>query len=114
MDPEEIRKKLELDILQVIEQKLTSGEMNVERAQAIARMVLDRLHPPLSLEQIYTVAPTLDDEFAELATAVLPVLEMHEDEVKRVVSEHAQNLIKSGKFEEARELLKKTNQDDTA
>ncbi len=114
MDPEEVRKKLELDILAVIEQKLTNGQMDVERAQDIARMVLDRLHPPLTLEQIFTVAPVLDDEFSELATAVLPVIEMHEEEIKRVVSEHAQNLIKSGKFDEAEELLKKTNQEDSA
>lgn len=114
MDPEEVRKKLELDILAIIEQKLTNGQMDVERAQEIARMVLDRLHPPLTLEQIFTVAPILDDEFSELATAVLPVIEMHEEEIKRVVSEHAQNLIKSGKFDEAEELLKKTNQEDSA
>lgn len=114
MDPEEVRKKLELDILAIIEQKLTNGQMDVERAQEIARMVLDRLHPPLTLEQIFTVAPVLDDEFSELATAVLPVIEMHEEEIKRVVSEHAQNLIKSGKFDEAEELLKKTNQEDSA
>lgn len=114
MDPEEVRKKLELDILAIIEQKLTNGQMDVERAQDIARMVLDRLHPPLTLEQIFTVAPVLDDEFSELATAVLPVIEMHEEEIKRVVSEHAQNLIKSGKFDEAEELLKKTNQEDSA
>lgn len=112
MDAEEVRKKLELDILQIIEQKLTDGQMEVERAQAIARMVLERLHPPLSLGDIYKVAPTLDDEFAELASAVLPIMEQHEEQVKKVVAEHAQRLIKSGKFEEARLLLKKTNEED--
>lgn len=71
MDPEEYRKKLEIDILKVIEEKLIAGEMDAERARAIARMVLDKLHPPLSLEQIYQIAPTLDDEFQELAKASL-------------------------------------------
>lgn len=46
MDPEAYRKKLELDILKIIEEKLRNGQMDAERAKSIARMVLDKLHPP--------------------------------------------------------------------
>ena len=60
MDAEEYRKKLEIDILKIMEEKLQKGEMTAERARAIARMVLDALHPPLTIEQIYKIAPTLD------------------------------------------------------
>lgn len=101
MDPEEYRKKLEREILEIIEEKLKNGQMDAERASAIARMVLEKLHPPLTLEQIHQIAPTLDDEFSELSRAVLFVAKDHEEEVRKVVSEHAQQLIKSGKFEEA-------------
>ena len=101
MDSEEYRKKLEIDILKVIEEKLTNGQMSAERAQTIARMVLDKLHPPLTLEQIYAIAPTLDDEFRELSTAVLPVISEHDDVKRQIVSEHAEKLIKSGKIDEA-------------
>lgn len=51
--------------------------MDTERAKAIARMLLDKLHPPLTLEQIYQIAPT-----------------------------HAQKLIKQGKIEEATSVMK--------
>lgn len=109
MDPEAYRKKLEWDILEIIKEKLVNGEMDAERAQAIARMILDKLHPPLTLEQIHAIAPTLDDQFAELAKAVLPVMHDHEEETKQIVSKHAEELIASGKFDEALSVLKQAN-----
>lgn len=109
MDPEEYRKKIELGILKIIEEKLRIGEMDADRAKAIARMLLDKLHPPLTLEQIYKIVPTLDDHFQELAAAVFPVMKDHEEEVRRIVSEHAEKLIASGKFDEATAILKQAN-----
>lgn len=106
MDPEEKRKKLEWDILAIIEEKLKNGEMDAARAKDIARMVLDKLHPPLTLEQIYEIAPTLDDHFKELAKAVLPIMREHEDKVREVVSAHAEKLIKEGKLAEATKIIK--------
>jgi hypothetical protein len=105
MDPDSYRKKLESDILLIIESKLSSGEMSVERAQAIAKMVLEKLHPPLTLEQIHQIAPTLDDEFTELSQAVLPIINDHHEEVKKVVTGHALKLIQSGKFGDAQTLM---------
>lgn len=106
MDPEEKRKELERDILEIIEVKLAKGQMDIARAKQISRMILEVLHPPLSLEHIYAVAPTLDDEFKELSFAVIPFMEEHEEELKKVIVQYAQKLIKSGKFEEANKLLK--------
>lgn len=106
MDEEALRKKIELDILNIIEEKLSNGQMDVARAKAIARMVLDKLHPPLTLEQIYQIAPTLDDHFTELTKAVLPVMEEHDDKLREIVSMHAEKLIASGKIDEALTLLK--------
>lgn len=106
MDPEAYRQKIERDILDIIEQKLMNGQMDADRAADIAKMVLEKLHPPLTLEQIYAVVPTLDDHFTELAAAVLPVLKDKEDNIRAVVAHHAEALIKSGKFDEADKLLK--------
>lgn len=108
MNPEEYRKKLEQDILDIIEEKLRTGEMSHERAREIARFIIDKLHPPLTLEQIYQIAPTLDDHFTELTKAVLPVIKDHDDKVKAIVAEHAEKLIKSGQIDKAVDLLKKT------
>ncbi len=106
MDSEEYRKKIELDILKIIVEKLKNGQMDAERAGAIARMVLDKLHPPLTLEQIYQIVPTLDDHFIELAQAVLPVIQEHDKRISIIVSEHAEKLIKMGKIDEASAILK--------
>lgn len=105
MDAEEYRKKIEKDILEIIVKKLESGEMDAERAKAIAKMVLDKLHPPLTLEQIYKIAPTLDDHFIELAGAVVPVIREHDDKVRKIVAEHAEKLLRSGKIDEAALVL---------
>ncbi len=106
MNPDEYRKRLEHEILEIIEEKLKSGQMDANRARAIARMVLEKLHPPLTLEQIHQIAPTLDDEFAELSLAVLPIMADHEEETSKIVADHAEKLIKSGKIEEALSVLK--------
>lgn len=110
MDSEEYRKKVELDILRVIEEKLQKGQMDVQRAKAIARMVLDKLHPPLSLEYIYQIVPTLDDHFAELSKAVLPVIKDHDNELKNIIAVHAEKLIEQGKFDEATKVLKQATE----
>lgn len=106
MDAESYRKKLELDILKIIEEKLRNGEMDADRAKSIARMVLDKLHPPLTIEQIYQIVPTLDDHFTELAAAVVPVIQEHDAQISKIVSEHAEKLIKMGKIDEATAILK--------
>jgi len=105
MDPEKYRKKIERDILIIMEEKLKNGSMDAERARDIARMVLDKLHPPLSLEDIYRIAPTLDDQFTELAAAVLPVMKEHDEKIRTIVTAHAGELARSGKIEEALKML---------
>lgn len=113
MDAEEYRKKIELDILKIIEEKLANGQMDTDRAKAIARMVLNKLHPPLTLEQIYQIVPTLDDHFAELAQAVIPVISEHEQRISKIVSQHAEKLIKMGKIDEASIILKQATNKQT-
>lgn len=110
MDSEEYRKKIELDILRIIEEKLQKGQMDADRAKAIARMVLDKLHPPLSLEYIYQIVPTLDDHFSELTDAVLPVIKDHDEELKNLIANHAEKLIKQGKIDEATKVLKQATE----
>lgn len=106
MDPEQKRKQLEQNILDIIEEKLKKGQMDEQRAKAIARMVLEKLHPPLSLEQIYAIAPTLDDQFSELTMAILPIIKEHDDQLRTVVSAHAEKLIRMGNIDKAYEILR--------
>lgn len=104
---EQKRKKLEKDILNIIEEKLKKGEMMTDRAQAIARMVLEKLHPPLTLEQIYKIVPTLDDNFSELSSVVIPIIKEHEEKIQIVINDYVLKLIKLGKIDEAEQILDK-------
>ncbi len=113
MDSEEYRKKLERDILVIIEQKLKNGQMDAVRAKDIARLVLTVLHPPLTLEQIFKIAPTLDEHFSELALAVLPIKQDEEERLRITVTEHTQRLIKLGKLDEASAVLKQALEKNT-
>lgn len=106
MDSEEKRKQLEQDILDIMEKKLSSGEMDAARARAIAQMLLEKLHPPLSLEQLYEIAPTLDDHFTELSQAVLPLIGEHDNKIREIVSKQAEKLIQQEKLDESYAILK--------
>ncbi len=105
MDPEAYRKKIEQEILEIIEDKLKNGSMEASRAQQIAKFVLEKLHPPLTLEEIRKIVPTLDDDFAELSAASMHVVMENDDEIRKIAVEHAQRLINSGKFEEAKATM---------
>ncbi len=106
MDAEQKRKQLEQDILDILEEKLHKGEMDSVRARAIAQMVLESLRPPLTIEQFYDIVPTLDDHFVELSQAVLPIIQEHDDKIRKVVLGHAEKLIKEGKIGESLAILK--------
>jgi hypothetical protein len=110
MDAEEKRKQLEKDILSLIAQKLQNGQIDLNRAQMIARMLLDKLHPPLTLEQIYAIAPTLDDHFAEISAAILPIINEHNEKIKNIVVDKAEQMIKSGNLEQADKVLREALQ----
>ncbi|MBI2049623.1 hypothetical protein HYT32_01835 [Candidatus Roizmanbacteria bacterium] len=112
MDPEEYRKKIERDILSIIEEKLRNGQMDATRAKVIARAVLDKLHPPLTLDQIYKTVSILDNNFKELASALLPVIKEHDDQVKNIIALHAEKLIREGNFNEAEKVLKKATKEE--
>ncbi len=106
MDTEEYRKKIETDILQIIETRLRSGQMSAERAREIAQYIVDSLHPHMSPNQIYGVVQAFDQHFAELVPVVLKVSKDYDEKIKEVVVKHVDVLIKRGSLDEASTLLK--------
>ena len=107
MDNEDYRKKIELEILQIIEGKLKSRQMDAVRAREIARYILSSLRPNLGLNQIYKIVQNFDDHFSELIPIVLEVSNDYDERVKKAVVEHVGILLKQGKIEVANILLKK-------
>lgn len=107
MDTEEYIKKIEQEILDIIEQKLKARQMNAERAREIARYVLQALHPRMDINQIHVVVQNFDDHFPELIPIVIKVSNDYEEKVKKIIGEHAGNLLKQNKITEASTLLNK-------
>jgi len=107
MNTEEYRKKVEKEILDIIEERLKAREMNAARAREIASYILSSLHPHMTLDQIQTAAQNFDEHFSELIPVVLQITSDYDNLVKKTVSEHVATLIKQNKIEEANILLKK-------
>lgn len=112
MGPEDKRKAIEVEILKVMKEKLEKGEMDAERAGQIARFTLKVLHPGISLEELYKVVPTLDDQFAELSAVVVPILREYDEKIETLVRGKVEELIRQGHFSEASDLAKKVVQKD--
>lgn len=107
MDTEAYRKKIELEILQIIEGRLKSHQMGATRAKEIARYILGSLHPNMDLDQIYEMVQNFDDHFSELVPVVLEVSKDYDERVKKAVVDHVTVLLRQGKIDEANVLLKK-------
>ncbi len=106
MDTEEYRKKIEKEVLEIIEERLKARKMNAERAREIARYILDTLKPQMSLNQIHQVVQQFDDHFPELVPVVIEVSNDYEQRIKSAVTEHVGNLLKQNKVDEANTVLK--------
>ena len=69
MTPDDIRERIEADIVDLIKQKVEAEEMSEERAQTLAQMILERLKPGMSLEELYKTLPHLDDHSQKSPTS---------------------------------------------
>lgn len=107
MDTEEYRKKIEKEILDIIEDRLKAQEMNAVKAREIAKYILENLQPHMSLDQIHVVAQNFDDHFPELIPVVLKITNDYDEMVEKTVREHVSTLIKQHKIDDANALLKK-------
>jgi len=107
MNTEQYRKKIEKEILKIMEQRLIAGELDAQRAREIAKFILESLHPYMTIDEIYKAVQSFDDHFQELVAVVLPVANEHEDKIRQIVTSHVNKLIKDKKVNEANVLLKK-------
>lgn len=112
MSPDDIREQIEADIVDLIKQKVEAEEMSEERAQTLAQMILERLKPGMSLEELYKTLPHLDDNFSEISHVIVPYLRDYEDGVAKPAIETVRQLIKAGQYKEAQELADKVIKQD--
>ena len=98
--------KLEHDIANVLLDKLEYSDMSFERASLIAKFVLAHLPENLTDAQLETILPTLDSEFIEIAGVVHRYMNEYEKKYEMKITEDVQTLMKSGKLDEASQLMK--------
>lgn len=107
---EEFREYIEKEVLSIIKDLSSKGQTPLDRIQAIAKLTLELVKPGMTFEQLYRNAVTLDDQYSELAPVVVKL--MHEYEIKyhKKALENVSELIKSGKYEDAQNMVKKVLQ----
>ncbi len=106
MTADELRQKLELNIVEFLKKGIENGTITDERAQAISQHVLATLTPGMTLEEFYKAIPRLDDMFSELAPLIIPILADYERNVNQKAMETVRELIKQGQYDAAAKLGK--------
>lgn len=112
MQADQIREKIEADIVELIKTKVENEEMTEERAQAIAQRVLDLLKPGMTLEALYKALPHLDDNFSEIGHIIVPYLKDYEAGVTKKAATTVHELILKGDYKQAQELADRVIKQD--
>ena len=107
---EEFRKMIEVEVLKIIKDLAEKGQTSQERIQEIAHLVLDLIKPGMNLEELYNNAVKLDDRHSELAPVVFKMMKEYEEKYERKTLNHVSQLIKSGHYEKAQDMVKKVLQ----
>src|SRR3989344_8833338 len=104
---EEFRKMIEVEVLKIIKDLAEKGQTSQERIQELAQLTLDLIKPGMLLEELYSNAVKLDDRHSELAPVVFKVMKEYEEVYEKKALTHVNQLIKSGNFDQAQDMVKK-------
>ncbi len=104
---ENLRRKIQKQVLDLISDRLEKGEMSKERARKIADMIIKKLPENISYEELLQVIPKLDDEFVELSDIVVPIMTEYERNLHKDLEERVLSLVRTGKIDLARKAAKK-------
>ena len=107
---EEFRKFIEVEVLKIIKMLAEKGETTQEKIQQIAQVVLDLIKPGMSLEELYKNAVKLDDRHSELAPVVIQVMRQYEEKYHGKAVDEVSQMIKSGEYDQAQDLVLKVLQ----
>ncbi|HCM82006.1 TPA: hypothetical protein DIS60_01400, partial [Patescibacteria group bacterium] len=107
MSPDDIRKEIELKVVELLKAHLSDGTMTEERSKAISKIVLDLLQPGMNLTNLYKAIMQLDDSCPELSPIVLPYAKQYEDSITKQATSAVQNYIRVGQYDAAIDLAKK-------
>ena len=106
MSPDDIRKDIELKVVELLKARLSDGTLTEERSKNISKNVLDLLQPGMNLTDLYKSIMKLDDACPELSTIVLPYAKQYEESITQQATHKVQNFIREGKYNAAIDLAK--------
>ncbi len=104
---ETFRKFIEVEVLKIIKSLADTQQVAPERLQAIAQNTLELIQPGMDLKELYQNAVKLDDHYPELAPVVYKIMKVYEEKYEKKALDQVSQLIKTRKFEQAEELVKK-------
>lgn len=104
---DEFQKYIEVEVLKIIKELAEKGQTSKERIQEIARLTLTLIHPGMSLQELYQNAVKLDDQHSELCPVVFRIMKEYEEKYSQKAISSVSHLIKTGKYIEAQEMVKK-------
>lgn len=103
----EFRAYIEREVLAVLKDKVTKGELASDKIQEIASYALDLLEDPDSIDELYRNAIKLDDVYNELGGVVILLMRKYEEKYNGKAVSKVSDLIKSGNYDEAQDMIKK-------
>jgi hypothetical protein len=112
MSPDDIRKEIELKVVELLKAKLSDGTMTEERSKAVSKIVLDLLQPGMNLTDLYKAIMQLDDACPELSPIVLPYAKQYEESITQKATTQVQDYIRVGKYDSAVNLARKVASQD--
>ena len=97
--------KLELHIIQLIEDNLRTQQMDASRAKSVAAEVLGHLKADMTEFQLYRAAEALSAGFPELADIAAEAEGTYEGAIRDAVVRHAGQMLAKGDVDQAAALL---------
>ncbi|OGK14975.1 hypothetical protein A2774_00990 [Candidatus Roizmanbacteria bacterium RIFCSPHIGHO2_01_FULL_39_12c] len=107
---EDFRKMIEVEVLKIIKSLAEMGQTPKDRIKELAELTLQLIKPGMNLEELYSNAVKLDDRHSELAPVVFKIMKEYEAKYERSALSHVSQLIKSGSYDKAQDMVKKVLQ----
>lgn len=103
----DLRTQIQTQIVDLITEKLKTGQLSEDRARQIAQLVLDKLPEGINQEELMRTLPKLDDHFRELSDVVLPIMVDYEQRLRAAIEGKVLELMRAERFQEALDTARK-------
>ena len=107
MSPDDIRKEIELNVVELLKARLSDGTISEDRSRVISKIVLDLIQPGMTMTDLYKAIMQLDDTCPELSPVVLPYAREYEEKVTQKATDTVRDYIRVGKYDAAIDLAQK-------